>query len=174
MATTDIAPAEERNWERIDRLIIASYGKKSARQLSVETGLSAEELMQRKQELVDSIDELTILMHKQSLIGDLQDVAEEARDAAKNSQDEFKAGLYNARVAAIKLLLTQLEKLERNSNVAVESLNALRLKELMRLVDVTIFNGVGQIAQTHGLDEEELLAVFKETLQIEAEKMDNL
>lgn len=174
MAITAITPVEERDWTRIDRLIIASYGKKTARQLSQETGLSAEELMQRKQELVDSIDEITVQMQIQSLIGDLQDVAEFAKDAAKSSADEFKAGLLNARVAAIKLLLAQLEKLQRNSNVAVESLNALRLKEIMRLVDATIFKGVEQIAQTYGIDEDELLTVFKETLQIEAEKMDNL
>lgn len=174
MATTALAPAEERNWDRIDRLIVAAYGKKSARQLAEETGLSAEELLQRKQELVDSVDELTILMQKHSLIGDLQDVAEEAKNAAKNSQDEFKAGLYNARVAAIKLLLTQLEKLERNSNVAVESLNALRVKELLRLMDRVVFTGAREIAKSHGIDEAEILNVFQETLQIEAEKMDSL
>lgn len=173
MPTTAVTAPEEIDWTRVDRKIITAHGKKSARQLSEETGLTPEQLLQRKQELVDSVDELTILMQKHALMGDLQEIADEARKAASSSMDEFKAGLYNARIAAIKLMLTQLEKLERTSNVAVESLNALRVRELMRLMDRVVFTGVHQIAEAHGLDEQELLSTFQETLQIEAQKMDD-
>lgn len=173
MPTTAVEPTEEIDWTRVDRKIVSSFGRKSVKELSKETNIPQEVLLQRKQELVDSVDALTIQMQKHQLMGDLQEIADQAREKTQGIADEFLAGVLNSRIAAIKELMKQLTALEKVSNVEVESLNELRTKELLRLMDRVVASGIERVVTGFGLDRDEVTDIFLSQLAIEAEAMDN-
>lgn len=179
-AKSDIVPADEQetpqyddhDWTRVDRQIVKWMGKKSVREIAEETGVPQADLMRRKQELVESVDEITLQMQRLQLMATLQEIADIALERAKASVDEFKAGLFNSSVAAVKELLKQVDRLESRGNTAVDALNQLRIREIVRLMGRVVDSGVQEIAQAHGLDEADLKEVFTSRLVLEAAEMD--
>ena len=158
--------------ERLERAIWKSLGKKSARRIAEETGLSPERVLRAKREMLDAVDELTIQEKRQKLLVDLQEVADKARDLADVAIQEFQAGLLNSAIQAIKAMQSEMARLEKADTSKIESLNALRVRELLSLLDAVVTSGVQDIADEHGLDEDDLLDVFNRRLIAEAEKRD--
>ena len=147
--------------DRIDKAIWKSIGIKSVRQIADETGLKPEEVLRRKNELLDEVDVLSIQQKRQRLLIELDGMARDSRDRAANTVDEFYSGMLNSSVAAIKTMLTELARMERQDSGKIEALNNLRIRELLRLIDVTVARAVTEIANTHDLEEAELMEVFQ-------------
>lgn len=147
--------------DRIDKAIWKSIGIKSVRQIADETGLKPEEVLRRKNELLDEVDVLSIQQKRQRLLIELDGMARDSRDRAANTVDEFYSGMLNSSVAAIKTMLTELARMERQDSGKIEALNRLRISELLRLIDVTVARAVTEIASTHDLEEAELMEVFQ-------------
>lgn len=147
--------------DRIDKAIWKSIGIKSVRQIADETGLKPEEVLRRKNELLDEVDVLSINQKRQRLLIELDGMARDSRDRAANTVDEFYSGMLNSSVAAIKTMLTELARMERQDSGKIEALNRLRISELLRLIDVTVARAVTEIANTHDLEETELMEVFQ-------------
>lgn len=147
--------------DRIDKAIWKSIGIKTVRQIADETGLKPEEVLRRKNELLDEVDVLSIQQKRQRLLIELDGMARDARERAANTVDEFYSGMLNSSVAAIKTMLTELSRMERQDSGKIEALNNLRIRELLRLIDVTVARAVTEIANTHDLEETELMEVFQ-------------
>ena len=147
--------------DRIDKAIWKSIGIKSVRQIANDTGLKPEEVLRRKNELLDEVDVLSINQKRQRLLIELDGMARDSRERAANTVDEFYSGMLNSSVAAIKTMLTELARMERQDSGKIEALNNLRIRELLRLIDVTVARAVTEIANTHDLEEAELMEVFQ-------------
>lgn len=150
--------------DRIDKAIWKSIGIKSVRQIADETGLKPEEVLRRKNELLDEVDVLSIQQKRQRLLIELDGMARDARKRAEGVIDEYAAGLWNAATSAVKTMLTELARMERQDSGKIEALNNLRIRELLRLIDVTVARAVTEIASTHDLEEAELMEVFQSHL----------
>lgn len=160
---------EHLDQSRVDELIWRHAGLKPVREIAEMTGLKPEEVLRRKNELLDSVDVLTIEQKRQRLLIELDGMARDARDRSKGISDEFYAGTVNASVGAIKTMLSELARMQKQDSGRIEALNQLRVKELLRLVDVTVVRAVREIATSHDLDETELMEVFQGHL-VEAAK----
>lgn len=173
MPTTAVEPTEEIDWSRVDRKIVSSFGRKSVKELAKETNIPQEVLLQRKQELVDSVDALTIQMQKHQLMANLHEISQKAQEDYENSPWETKSGLLNSAVAAVKELLKQLNLLESRGTAEVESLNKMRLRELLSLVDRVVYSGISEAAERYDIPERELQDIFFSRLTTEAALVEN-
>lgn len=158
--------------ERLERIVWKGLGIKSVRQIASETGLAPEEVLRVKNELLDSVDVLTVQQRRQKILVDLQEVAQRVQDDYDSSPMEFRAGLMNSAVSAMKTILVELNRTQKGEADAISQLNALRVKELLSLIDEVVLVSVQSIAKEHGLDEDELLSVFSENLESAAMRRD--
>lgn len=158
--------------ERLEKAIWKSLGKKSARRIAEETGLSPERVLRAKREMLEAVDELTIQEKRQKLLVDLQEVADKARDLADVAIQEFQAGLLNSAIQAIKAMQGEMARLDKADTSKIEALNDLRVKELMSLMAAVVDEGVREISDNYGLDQDELFEVFNRKLVDEAHKRD--
>lgn len=153
---------------RIDELIWRGIGVKSVRVIAEEAGVRPDEVLRRKNELLDEIDVLTIQEKRARLLVRLQEIANSTQEDYEASPYEFKAGLMNSAIAAIKTVLQELARMDKQDSSKVEALNQMRVKELMRLIDSTVKSTLSEIAGNYGLDEGDLMSVFQEKLIEEA------
>lgn len=152
---------EQVDQERIDEIIWRHIGQKSVREIADLTGLKPEEVLRRKNELMDGVDVLSIEQKRQRLLIELDGMARDARDRARVMSDEFYAGTVNASAGAIKTMLNELARMQKQDSGKIEALNQLRIRELLKLVDSTVVRSVREIAATHDLDEADLMEVFQ-------------
>lgn len=169
--TTDI---ELQITPRIEKLIWRDLGKKSVRQIAKETGLEPEAVLRAKNEMFESIDDLTILQKKQRLIIELESISQTAKDAAENTIDEFKSGMWNSAISAMKAVMVELNRLDKADNTKVEALNALRIKELVSLMYEVVDSGVPVIAARYEIPEDELFEVFNDAMSRAAARREAL
>lgn len=158
--------------ERIDAVIWKGVGVKPVRQIAEELGISPEKVLKRKRELLEGVDVLSIQEKRQKLLVELEGMAQDARTRAGSISSEFYAGTINASVSAIKVMLVELARAEKADSSAVEKLNEMRVREIMRLVDTTVTATLRQISETYDVDEVELITIFKDNLRPAAEAMD--
>jgi len=156
--------------DRIDKAIWKSIGIKSVRTIADETGLKPEEVLRRKNELLDEVDVLSINQKRQRLLIELDGMARDARKRAEGVIDEYAAGLWNAATSAVKTMLTELARMERQDSGKIEALNRKRVESLVRIVRAAIDAGVPEISTRYGIPEEDLFDVFNRRLQDAAEK----
>lgn len=150
--------------ERLHRIIWRGLGTKSPRQIAEETGLTPEDILRIKNEMLESVDILSVQQRRQKVLVNLEVMSNDALDRAATADDEFKAGLYNSAIAAQKELVRQLTNLVGEENEAVERLNDMRVRELLRIVDEAVVLSVRELSVKHGIDEDEFLGVFQENL----------
>lgn len=165
---------EHLDQERVDELIWRGAGVKSVRKIAEETGLRPEEVLRRKNELLEEVDPLTIQQTRQRLIIDLQRIARKTQEDYESSPFEFKAGLVNSAVASMKLVLAEMTRAEKADNSKVESLNRKRVESLVRIVRAAIDAGVPEISDRYGIPEDDLFEIFNSRLQEAAEKEDQI
>lgn len=159
--------------DRINQIIWKQAGLKSVREISELTGLKPEEVLRRKNELLEEVDILSIQQKRQRLLVELDGMARDARERAAGTIDEYFAGMLNSSVAAIKTMMTEMARMEKQDTGRIEALNSLRVKELLRLVDETVARSVREIAAAHDLDESELMEVFQGHLNDAAREIDS-
>lgn len=158
----------------LDSLILKYIGVKTPRQIAEMVGVDPKVVLARKDELLNEIDVLTLDQKRAKLIVELQEIARNAMEKAKNIPDEFYAGTLNAAVNAQREVLRQLEVQEKRDTDAVMQLNQLRIRELLRLMDAVLGSGVAVIATRFNLDQEELMEVFYELMEVESERLEIL
>lgn len=164
---------EEFGTERIDSIIWRFIGRKPVSQIAILAGIKPEEVLRRKKELLEEVDELTIQEKQQKILIELDQIAVEARERASRTSDEYYAGMINAAVSSMKAILVELNRFSAKQEAAVERLNTLRKRELLRLIDNVVVSSIERIATDHDLDETELMSVFQENLIEEAKEADN-
>lgn len=164
---------EEFDQDRIDGIIERNVGVISIREIAAMTNLTPDAVMRRKVELIDSIDVLTIQQKRQKLMVELDGMARDAREKAKNISEEFYAGTINASTGAIKTLLQELARMEKQDSGKIEALNQMRVTELLRLIDETVARSVAEIARTHDLEEKDLMEVFQGHLVEAAQEVES-
>lgn len=171
-ATKEVAEVEV-DQDRVDRTIWKGLGVKSVRVIADEAGIKPEEVLRRKNELLDEVDVLTIQEKRQKLVIQLQQVAHQTQQDYEASPWEFKSGLMNSAVSAMKTLLAELNRAEKADNGKVEALNQLRIRELLRLIDVTVARSVREISASRGIPEPELMEVFQGHLSAAAFELES-
>lgn len=155
---------EHLDQERVDEIIWRNADIKSARQIADMVGLRPEEVLRRKKELVEEVDDLTIKAIRTRLLIDLQSIARKTQEDYDNAPFEFKAGLMNSAVASMKLVLVEMTRAEKADSSKVDALNALRQREILRLVRDSVLTTLDEIAELHDLDRDQLQDVFQKNL----------
>lgn len=147
---------------RIEKLIWRSIGRKSVRKMAEETGLPVETVARIRTELLDGVDELTIDQKRTKLLVDLQDIADTAR-SDYDSADDTDSGskLLTVAVGAIKTVLGEMRQIEKSNTGAIDALNQMRIRELMRLIDLTVAKTFAVLSERHGLEEDEMYEIFQ-------------
>lgn len=159
---------------RIEKTVWKSLGLKPLKQIADETGLSRDQIIRIREELLSSVDDLTIMQKRQKLIIELESLAYEARDRAQSMADEFVAGTLNASVGAIKAVQAELARMARDDSSKIEALNSLRRREIVQMYISVVDSGVEEIAAEHDLDADALFSVFNRLLEEYAKGQDAL
>lgn len=156
---------------RIERIIWRSAGIKSARQVAEETGISPEQVLRIRNELLNSVDELTIQQMRAKLLVDLQEIADVARDDYDSEPDRDKGSkLLTAAIGAQKTVLQELARMEKADNGRIEALNELRRREIVALYIETVNTSVDELAARFDLEESEVFEIFNRHLVTASQK----
>lgn len=147
--------------DRIEKTVWKRLGNTPVRKIAEETGLTREQVIAIREELLDSVDELTINQKRQKFLVELEGISQDARKEAGNADGRDKGPLYSAAVSAIKTVMAELARMEKTSSQAVDSLNALRIRELMRLIDLTVAKTFATLSERHGIEEDEMYEIFQ-------------
>ena len=120
------------------------------------------------------MDVLSVEQKKQKFIVMLEEIAHDTKEDYDNAPYEFKSGLMNSSIAAMKTIMVELNRTSKEEQGRIEQLNALRVKELLRLVDKTVATTLAEIATTYELDEDELQSIFQSHLVPTAQSLDTI
>lgn len=151
--------------ERTQRLIWKRLGTRSARQISEETGLPVDQVIRIRNEMLDAVDDLTIKQSKQKLIADLQDIATKTQEDYDDAPYEFKAGLMNSSIAAMKTILVELNRTDKADEEKVNHLNDMRIRELVSLIQEVVDISVDELVEKYDLEKDEVYAIFDANMQ---------
>lgn len=168
-------PSEVEEFEidpRIEKIVWRGLGVKSLKAIADETGLSRDDVIRIRTELLDGVDVLTEHQARTKLLVELESMVYEARDRAQRSDDEFYSGMMNSAVAAIKAIQAERQRMSKENKDKIDQLNQLRVRELLRLIDTSVASTLHEIADTHGLDEDELLGIFQSHLRPAASSLE--
>lgn len=149
---------------RIERQVWKALGIKPLKQIAEETGLTRDQIIRIREELLTSVDDLSVLQKRHKLIMELEGMAQDARDRAQRMDDEFYSGAINSSVSAIKAVQAELVRLGKDDNSKVQALNALRRREIVKMYVSVVNAGVEEISSAHGIDEDALFEVFNRLL----------
>lgn len=139
-------------------------GLKPLKQIADETGLSRDQIIRLREEMLSSVDDLTIQQKRQKLMIELETLSQEARNRAKKMPDEFYSGAVNSAVSAIKAMQAELARLSKADDTRIEELNTLRRREIVRMYVSVVNSGVEEISKTYGIPEDSLFEVFNALL----------
>lgn len=173
----EVLVADEAEWtDDMDKMLLRKVGIASTAEIAREFGMSPLEVRRRVNELLESIDVLTVQQERTRLLIELRSLvnrATERLDAIGTglSDREF-AQVLNSTSQTIRVHLQELDKMEAKDDAALQELNKKRVQELLRLMDRVVTTSVHEVAKTHGLDEAELIEVFSSRLVEEAAAMD--
>lgn len=160
--------------ERLQKIVWRSLGVKSVRQISEETGLNPEQIFAVKREMLDSVDVLTVQEKRTKILVAMEQLAQDALDRADGASDEFAAGMLNAARGAMKDMLTEFNRASKQDQGAIETLNALRVRELVSLIQEVVDISVVEIVERYDLDKQEVFDVFNGNLAKAAKKRDEI
>lgn len=169
---------EEQDFSQLDRYIKRHAGLKSARQIAELTGFTPDEVIRRRNTLVDAIDELSIQAQMSFILAELQDTAREYRAKAdlidpNNAETGRNIGpIITASIQAQKAAMQQLQNIQKQNQGTVDTLNMRRQEELLSLIRETIYTSISVISERHDLPYDELMTVFQENLQRAADRRD--
>lgn len=160
----------EEDFTQLDKQIARYIETKTPREIADLAGVTPERVIARAEEMKDEQDAITLDTRIHFLMRRLDMIAQSALDDAQNAADaKEKGGLYSAAVGAIRESMKQLNLFKKENEAAIQELNQKRLQELLRLFDVVIDRGVGELVAEHGLDETEVTMIFQSKI-VEAAK----
>ena len=158
---------------RIENLIWRGIGRKSVRKMAEETGLSVERVAQIRTQLIEGVDEITLDMKRSKLLADLQEIADKAREGFDSADDtDSGSKMLTAWIGALKTILGEMRQIEKSNTGAIDALNQMRVRELLRLIDVTVTRTFSRISERHGISEDEMQEVFQSYLQPAASELE--
>lgn len=163
---------ETANTGHSDSVIQRWIGVKTPREIADMTGLEPFEVVRRAHQILEEVDVLTLRQQQVQFLQNLNRIARETEEAAKDADPEFKAGLYNNAISSYKEILRRLETLEARQDAAVDRLNAMRVRELLRLFDAVVGAGVLEIERKYNIPAEELELIFRDKLTSQAAQLD--
>lgn len=172
MTTTDID--EFTIDPRIERQVWKALGIKPLKQIAEETGLTRDQIIRIREELLTSVDDLTVMQKRQKLIISLEEMSQAAREDYDKAPYEFKSGLLNSAVSAIGKVQAELARMSKADQSRVDELNQKRIRELVSLIREVVDTSVSEVSEAHGLPEDELFEVFNRNLEAAARKRDAL
>jgi len=159
--------------ERTRAQVIRFLGTKTIRQIAERLSISPETVLAVKQDIVDSMDALTVEEHVAKAFVDLQNVTALAMAEFQSTDDaRSKAPLLATAVGATKTTMQMLEKWEAKNKVQVDTLNRKRQTEL-----TTALNRMSELTSTE-LDDglphtkDEILQSMLNNLMTAAVEMD--
>ena len=160
---------DERNeamvWEHLG-------GVMSITQIAERTGIPRDEVFLIKRRLFDENDALTLQEHRAKITMMLHALASDALAKSKNYSDERNyAPMLSAATGAMKVLLAELTRIEKQSTGEVDALNRRRMDELVRLMQYVVDTSVDELTDTPEA-KAEMLAVFNRRLIEGATKID--
>lgn len=159
---------------RIESYIYKHIGKKSAREMATDLGVNPEEIIRIKNEILNSVDILTLQVQRAKLIRSMQEIADDAKKAAEDVSDERnKAGLYNSSLAAIKELNRSLKDMSKADNEKLTQLKDLRKREILNMYVTTVDASVREIATEFEIPEDAMFEVFNRNLETASIELDN-
>lgn len=159
---------------RIESYIYKHIGKKSAREMATDLGVNPEEIIRIKNEILNSVDILTLQVQRAKLIRSMQEIADDAKKAAEDVSDERnKAGLYNSSLAAIKELNRSLKDMSKSDDEKISQLNDLRKREIVAMYISTVDVSVKEVAGQYDISEDALFDIFNKNLEAAAAEMDS-
>ena len=159
---------------RIESYIYKHIGKKSAREMATDLGVNPEEIIRIKNEILNSVDILTLQVQRAKLIRSMQEIADDAKQAAEDVSDERnKAGLYNSSLAAIKELNRSLKDMSKSDDEKISQLNDLRKREIVAMYISTVDVSVKEVAGQYDISEDALFDIFNKNLEAAAAEMDS-
>jgi len=162
--------------DRAVRLIRRGMKTKSVRDLASDTGLTVEQVIQVRNEALDSVDALTNQQLIEALLVDLMELAEMAREEFLVTSDARSKGpLITAAMGGIKIVLDQVRKIAADSDGEVTALNSLRMRELGLLVETAWIRTLGELADEHEWSTEQRQSAtdtFSRNMQTAAQEMD--
>ena len=168
-ASKEVAEIDQ---DRIDRVIWRGIGVRSVRQIAEEAGIKPEEVLRRKGELLDEIDVLSVAEKRVRIMAELDGMARDARERAARVSDEFAAGLLNSSVAAMKTVLGELSRIEKQDQGKIQALNELRRQEILRLIDSAARKTFSAPSAEHDIPEDDMMALFQESLSEAAREIE--
>lgn len=160
--------------ERNEAMVWEHLGAKSVTQISEATGIPRDEVFVIKRRLFDEIDALTLQEHRAKIMSSLHALVSDALAKSKSYSDERNyAPMLSAATGAMKVLLAELTRIEKQSTGEVDALNRRRMDELVRLMQYVVDTSVDELADAPDrLDKTEMLAVFNRRLIEGATKID--
>lgn len=167
---TDLEIPED---DRINQLIWKWVGRKSIRQIAEEVGLPVDEVMRRRREMAESIDVLSLEDEMQKALLEWKQVAALVLDKIDNVQDERNfSGIINSFNGLNKNIVAEINRLKNQNSEAVDSLNQMRVRELLSLLEETAGEFIPWLVEQYGVMEEEAGDKLHELLAKAAEKRD--
>lgn len=158
--------------DRVERIIWKGIGKKSARALAEETGLTPDQVFAIKARLLEAVDEISVQQTKQKLVITLQEIIDKAYEDYDNVAADFKSGLLNSAISASKAVLTELNRVSKQDTERLNSLNEMRVRELTSLMFEVVDATVPLVAERYGIPQDELFDMFNDSLSKAAARRD--
>lgn len=159
---------------RIERQVWKALGIKPLKQIAEETGLSRDQIIRIREELLSSVDDLTIQQKRQKYMISLEEMSQAAREDYDKAPFEFKSGLLNSAISAIKAVQAEVTRMAKADQSRVDELNQKRIRELVSLIREVVDTSVTEVAKAHDLPEDELFEVFNRNLEAAASRRDAL
>lgn len=69
--------------------------------------------------------------------------------------------MLTAWIGALKTILGEMRQIEKSNTGAIDALNQMRIRELMRLIDLTVAKTFAVLTERHGLAEDEMYEIFQ-------------
>jgi len=158
---------------RLERVLWKNMTKKTVPQLAEMTGLTNAQVLKFRNEMLESVDALTVDQKRTKMLVDIQDLVDKANAEFDSTTDSrAKPGLLGSAISGMKLILGEIARLEKMASSDVERLNDMRQRELIQLIQETVDASVKEIAKQYGLDTQPLFDVFNRNLMDAATRME--
>lgn len=132
------------NESAIDSYLVQYAGVRSPRDIGEETGLSAEEVARRTQEILDRVT-LTNAQRRAKLIFQLDEVTAEMASRYKTARDEDLARLGNTAAGAVGRILGELRAMEKDAKEDQDELERAYARQLVRIVEASFNRYLGKL-----------------------------
>lgn len=154
------------------KLLLRYAGIKSHNEIAELTGIKPEDVARETAALLDSIDELTVQHKRMKLLIGLEEVNEELRSRLADMSDRNVTAAVATFGANNSRILKELRDTEKADAGKIEQLNQLRIRELLRLIDMTVAKSVEEAEELNGLEAGTLMPIFQKNLIVAAKEIE--